>query len=332
MSQPRLDDVGRAALADAAAEIIADFRGPHNRAHSTRDDMRWGTRGSLSLKVSAGLWHDFETGVGGDIITFIQRERGCSFLAALDHAIDFVAGLPQSGPKPQPRSAPQRNDDDGDQATRIARALAIWRESRAVAGTLAESYLASRGLTLPASASEVLRFNARCPWESGTRPALIGLITDIATDEPCGIQRVALNALGKKVGCKAMGRKTDGAVKLGPVAGNELLIAEGLETTLSAAPLGFTLPAWSLIDSGNLAKFPVLPGIERLTVAVDHDPERVVNGHRKRAGQDAAAECRARWEAPPQRTVRTLMPKTEGHDLNDLLRECLHRQCNGAAV
>jgi hypothetical protein len=73
-------------------------------------------------------------------------------------------------------------------------------------------------------------------------------------------------------------------------------------------------PAWSVIDAGGVAKFPVLFGIERLTVIVDND----ANG----AGQKAAAESKERWEAAGQR-VRTVMPPTIGEDLNDVPRLCV---------
>ena len=73
--------------------------------------------------------------------------------------------------------------------------------------------------------------------------------------------------------------------------------------------LGFG-PAWSAIDAGGIARFPVLPGIERLTIIVDND----IGG----AGQRAASATRARWEAAGLR-VRTVMPSTPGHDANDVL-------------
>ena len=49
MSTPRLDDIGRDALRDVAADIITDFRGSCNRKLSTRKEMRWGSKGSLAL-------------------------------------------------------------------------------------------------------------------------------------------------------------------------------------------------------------------------------------------------------------------------------------------
>ena len=63
-------------------------------------------------------------------------------------------------------------------------------------------------------------------------------------------------------------------------------------------------------SSGNMAAFPVLDGIEALTLLVDHDD----NG----AGEKAAEQCRARW-LDAGREVIWLMPGAIG-DFNDLVR------------
>ena len=49
-----------------------------------------------------------------------------------------------------------------------------------------------------------------------------------------------------------------------------------------------------VISSDQLAKLPVLPGVERLIILVDHD----ING----AGQLAAAVCTERWTAQDARS------------------------------
>ena len=82
-------------------------------------------------------------------------------------------------------------------------------------------------------------------------------------------------------------------------------------TTLSASILGFGSTAWSVIDAGEMSRFPALPWIRRLTIAVDHD----VTG----AGEKAAAGTKARWEAAGLR-VRTALPSTPGEDFNDVLK------------
>jgi hypothetical protein len=316
----RLDDAGRAALREVAPEIVMEFRGEHNRKLSTRTDMRWGSKGSFSLVIAgskAGCWFDYELGRGGDIIEFIKIERGCSFVDAFDHAAQYVSELRNGhhSSRPASRPAPPRQtvDDDGDDEKRIEQALAIWCDARPLTGTIAEKYLRSRCVEVAGEALEVLRFHPRCPWEVGTRPAMVALIRDIITDEPTGIHRTALSADGSKIAPKALGLKGGSAIKLSPLtgAGSELLIGEGIETTLSASILGFGSPAWSVIDAGEMSRFPALPGISRLTIAVDHDL--------KGAGQKAAAETRARWETAGLR-VRTVMPLEPGHDLNDILK------------
>ena len=92
------------------------------------------------------------------------------------------------------------------------------------------------------------------------------------------------------------------------------MIGEGLETVAAAATRvehrGTLLqPAWALIDSANLSGFPILAGIEALTVLVDHDANGV--------GQAAAASCAKRWSAAGRNVIR-LTPDALGTDFNDL--------------
>jgi hypothetical protein len=84
-------------------------------------------------------------------------------------------------------------------------------------------------------------------------------------------------------------------------------IAEGIETSLSLAHAYG--PVWSLIDAGNLAMFPILAGIESLTIAADNDP----------AGIKAARECALRWTIG-EKHVRIVVPLNQC-DLNDLAME-----------
>jgi hypothetical protein len=55
-----------------------------------------------------------------------------------------------------------------------------------------------------------------------------------------------------------------------------------------------------------LSALPVLPGVEAITIGVDHDP----------AGLAAAHECARRWRAAG-REVRVVLPHAAGDDLND---------------
>jgi hypothetical protein len=91
-----------------------------------------------------------------------------------------------------------------------------------------------------------------------------------------------------------------------------LAVAEGIETTLTAAQL--FAPAWSCIDAGNLGTLPVLEGIQSLTIIVDYDEQGVL----------AANECGRRW-AEDGVEVTLWTPPAEGQDLNDYLGSSLGR-------
>ena len=88
-----------------------------------------------------------------------------------------------------------------------------------------------------------------------------------------------------------------------------LFLAEGLETALAGMAHFDLRPMWSTGSSGLMASFPVLSGIEALTVMVDHD--------RNGAGERAARELEARWLAAG-REVKLFQPDEPG-DLNDVV-------------
>jgi putative DNA primase/helicase len=316
----------RAALHGIEREIVAAFRGAPNRALSSKKELRWGSKGSLSLQLAgskAGLWYDHELGRGGDVLSLIMLEQGCDFVAALRFAQQFIGGSAPAAQNKQRENKPPEGiptlrivrDDDGDDADelrRIEHAIGIWCDVQPLRGTQAEKYLNSRCIEVPDEALDVLGFHPACPWDRATVPALVALVRDVITGEAIGIHRTALTPDGRKLGRKVLGPKAGGAIKLSgeSLITTELTISEGIETALSAMVLGFR-PAWSVIDAGGIARFPVLPHIERLTIIVDNDASG--------AGQKATAECRARWEAAGHR-VRTVMPPTVGDDLNDVLQ------------
>jgi hypothetical protein len=65
-----------------------------------------------------------------------------------------------------------------------------------------------------------------------------------------------------------------------------LLLCEGVEDALAALLFG-SAPAWATCCAGNMARFPVLAGIEALTIFYDRDESG--------AGRKAAEECAERW-------------------------------------
>ena len=213
------------------------------------------------------------------------------------------------------------NDVD---AARTRRALSIWRDSADPRGTPAWRHLAARGIALgevPSRIQTVLRWHPHCPWGTGgaRHGCMVGLWTDALSGEPRAIHRTAISDAGEKIGRKTLGPNAGCLIRLWPDDEVErgLVVGEGIETTLAAATRiqhrGTLLrPAWATGDAGHLEQFPVLPGIEALTVLVDHD----ANGR----GQLATAECVRRWTAAGREVIQ-LIPRIPGEDFADLVGE-----------
>ncbi|WP_162240607.1 toprim domain-containing protein [Methylobacterium sp. Leaf108] len=195
---------------------------------------------------------------------------------------------------------------------RSRRAVDLLDQARDPQGTLVERYLASRALRLPDRAPEVLRFHPSCPFGDSRMPTMIAALRSIITDELQAVHRTALTAEGAKVGRKMLGPAGGAAVKLDAdaeiTAG--LVIGEGIETCLAAQQLGLR-PVWALGSVGAIRAFPVLPGIEHLTILVETDD----------GGASAAAvqECGTRWHGAGREV--TLAASRIGGDMNDAIRE-----------
>jgi putative DNA primase/helicase len=140
--------------------------------------------------------------------------------------------------------------------------------------------------------------------------AIIAILTDPVTAKPTGsISRTYLRPDLTKIG-KAKSLAGSGIVRLSldeDVLGG-LHLAEGLETALYAMAKGFR-PLWSTGSTSLLTSFPVLNGIECLTVLADRD--------RNEAGERAAKAVAARWREAG-REAHILRPRDGLGDLNDI--------------
>src|SRR6516162_7975985 len=316
----RLDDQAREELRGMADQIVQSFLGEANRALSNGCVLRWGRKGSFVLVVAGdkrGLWFDHENEAGGDIIDFLKTQLGGSIGDAIAYALTYLGPSASWSSSTAPKTS-QPAEPEEDDAARIDRALRIWSEAQPLRGTLAEQYLAGRGIHVPDEALDVLGFHSHCPFGEGRRaPALVALVQDIITGEPIAIHRRELTPDAAKAGSwMALGPKSGGAIRLSRSDGGELAIGEGVETCLAGMQLGFR-PTWSVIDAGGMTAFPVLDHVRRLTIMADNDVSET--------GQRAAAACRARWTAAGK-AVRWAMPEVPGQDFNDVLLGELAKQ------
>lgn len=192
---------------------------------------------------------------------------------------------------------------------RVAAALSIWEASRPYAGSLVETYLARRGLSLASSAS--LRFHPGLKHPSGGRwPAMVALVQDSSEAQPLGVHRtfLARDGSGKApVSPRKMmlGLCRGGAVRLAET-GETLMVGEGIETCL-AAMQATQLPVWAALSTAGLRALGLPDGVREVIILADGDDP----------GEAAACASAMRWKGQGRR-VRIARPPA-GTDFNDLL-------------
>ena len=212
----------------------------------------------------------------------------------------------------------QRLAREAEAAIKAERVRRIWDEAeRDPRNGLVERYLdRHRGLALPHSVcGHAIRFHAAGPWETERAPMMLSCFRDIVTNEVVGLHRTRLDPVtAAKVDRKMLGRAKGAAIKLthDSEVSMGLVLAEGVETGLAGMMLGLS-PMWVVGSVIGIEAFPVLGGIEALTVCAETGD----------GGANAAAieQVGTRW-AEAGREVLIVAPKVPG-DLNDAIREAL---------
>lgn len=272
----------------------------------------------FSINPTKSVWNCRRCGRGGDVIDLVMHVDGLDFAGAVERLVGPSARA-EVRQQTAPAAAAARIDYSAEAARRQQEAAGIWREAADPTGTPVEAYLTRRRVALPdGAAGGTVRFHPACKFGMGRTPCMVALVRNIQTDAPQAIHRTAIDLAGRKVSVGGHDR-----LGLGPVGGGAvkltsdtevttcLGVGEGIETTLSmrSIPEFGASPVWSLLSAGGVAGFPVLPGIECVWIAVDHDE----------AGQRAAATCARRWTEAGHDAFR-VRPAMPGDDLNDLIR------------
>ena len=235
---------------------------------------------------------------------------GCSEQKVLEAVRARLREHGDLSPEVSPSLGPTVACRDTDSRTQTAKAMVIWGQSKPIRGTLAESYLRSRGLHCPSGDS--LRFHQSLPHAAGRWPAMIALVANSVTGRPVGIHRtfLARDGLGKAPidpPRMMLGPCGSGVVRLGVVAdGRSLLIGEGIETVLSGMQ-ATGLPGWAALSAQNLSRIRLPENARNVILLQDGDD----------AGK-AAVKRAALLLLQEHRRVR-IADAGDGLDFNDLL-------------
>lgn len=256
---------------------------------------------SPSFTIFAGgeRYHCFGCGANGDVLDYVQRAEGVTLMEALERLNEGLIPI-VAAPVVQ-----KGGDED-----RSAEALAIWKAAEPATGTLAETYLRTRGLHLaipPSIRFARLRYGKR----GEVFPTLIAAVSS-ASGRIEGIQRTYLNqaGTGKAPVPKAklsLGRVSGGAIRLADIAPT-LIVTEGLED-------GATLlqeigrPVWVAAGASMLPSMQFPAAVRSIAIGGDNDEAG------RSAAQKAADAFRCRGLV-----TRTFFPVT-AKDFNAELME-----------
>lgn len=329
----------------------------------TRPDRNAGSFIVWTSGSAKGGFKDYATDDKGDVIDLIAyvhgRPKDKRF--AFDWARDFL-GLKHMDPKVRQAAedaarAKARQAEAAEKADAVQkrrRAMEMFLASKPIAGSLAETYLAARGVPLsqvPNLESD-LRFASRLEWWRGAEwredhgrrvkvrpgpefPAMVAAVRNLQGDilaVHCTFLRFdgsgkadvenAKLMYGSVAGCVV--RLTRGPANLSldeaALSGRSdiLVIAEGIETGLSVAIAAPEARVWAATSLSNIGNAPVWhAAVRAVLIAADN------------VAPDASAAARAQAEEQLERARDKLavhgvpvdiMRPHAGGDFNDLIR------------
>lgn len=255
---------------------------------------------SFTIFADGERFYCFGCGASGDVLDYVMRLHG---LGMVDAARCLGAGDLQKVEMPKLSPADREN--------RNGEALSIWENAVPAAGTLAESYLASRAI-LPSFPPDI-RFS-RLPYgKSNPLPCLVAAVRDVA-GKVTGIQRIYLrgDGMGKADLPKAklsLGTVAGGAIRLGELdASGMVTVCEGPEDGLSLLSM-IGGPVWAAAGASMLPAMRFPSCIRSVVIGADNDA----------AGEQAARKA-AQAFAMRGLSVRIIYPAAGFKDFNDELR------------
>ena len=247
---------------------------------------------------------------GQDGRVLVHCHAGCS-QESVWQSLKGMARVGRDNPQQAPKAPVRRSTAARGVKDRIALAKRIWSECRPVADTPVERYLASRGITM--EPPPTIRFHPGL-MHSPTGlliPAMVAAVTVCPGDEIVAIHRIFLKADGTgkapiTQNKMMLGPCKGGAVRLA-ISGDELILAEGLETAMSVLQ-ALGRPTWATLSTSGLKAVRLPPEVRKLIIAADGD----------QPGEDAAMTAGKRFLGEGRKVAIARAPV--GMDFNDLLR------------
>lgn len=301
-----------ALLPDVAQRLLGE------PASKTPREWRYGKSLWLRLDVRAGVWRDHKADAHGGTLALIERELNVDRQDAVRWLREQgLIAAPAPPAVPRVSFKPRRpRPDPAKPQPEAGHACDVWRASTPLwdpAAAPAVAYLTGRGL--PPPYPETLAYaRLRHPETRVTLAALVVARHCPRVGLVRGVQRIFLDPAGGKY-CGGTAKMSLGRVDGGRAellredAPERLLVAEGVETTLSAARLFGCASAWAMCGGfpRELARLPAT--VRRVLLVADNDPAGT---------SETRARALARWVLSTGRACAVEVPLQAGADANDV--------------
>lgn len=261
-------------------------------------------------------------GEGGKLL--VKCFSGCDHREVLKTLREMELLDGESSPA-RPTPEPEHQTDIGRKADRASE---MWDHAAPVReGDPVGKYLRGRGITFSEYPSDLRCHPSLAYWEmddsgkpvkTGTFPAMLAVVRS-PQGRPVGIHRTWVMPDGSGKAPVQSPKKifkvhdlVGGSVRLFPVSGDTLAIAEGLETALSVRLL-YGEPCWSCISAHGMEGFIPPEGVSTVRIFADRD----INKTGERAALALADRLRIKGKA-----ARIFLPEPRyglKADFNDIL-------------
>lgn len=328
-----------------AMEVAQHYLGePKTKTPTT---LRYGNnKGSLIITTQGqkrGLWRDFQTSVGGDMLSLIKHVTGnTNFKELLQEASRFLGGdshyiKPIIKLSEKSANKTKTIDNDADTLAKIQKAQTIVNATQPIKNTLAERYLKEHRNINCTPNENTYRFHPKLKnWMTGsTHPALIIIARD-KENNVCGIQAIFLDEkTARKANLGSHTKLSRGLIGEGALVQqgqqsqqhqknavtNIIAFAEGPETALSIAEAKPDWQVYCTFGVSNFDKVPLkiksLPQNKNAKMIICQDNDGVDSGTAKSVAR--AAEKLAKQGIDVWLTEPTKPDNQKKWDFNDVL-------------
>ncbi len=288
----------------AIIEVVARrLLGKPNAALSTKTELRYGAKGSLSIDLRKSVWNDFEEGEGGGVLDLVVRERGGIRRDAArwlegDSRVLGNRSAPTSYDRITAKLEKKQEEEEEDKRRR-KEAIEIWDTSTPAQHTPTEEYLRCRGIVI--QPPSCLRYH----------PGINALVALVQAPDGTfsGIQRIYLKTDSRgtwATGKFSLAAIKGGAVRLTPAA-STLQLTESVEDGMALLQMTGK-PTWAVPGAGFMVSFEPPPEVREIVLAPDHD----------KAGLEAIEKGRVKPRGAAR--IRRLLPPP-GKDWCDVLED-----------